>query len=243
MKDKRKSALVIGASGYTGGYLVKHLLDQGYEVWAHIRPDSKSLKIKGEMFTKMGAIVDTTPWTLDAFKTTLKNLDPSTIFSVLGTTKKRKQNAKDPEKETYKDVDYKLTAMVIRAAVEEELHPKFVYLSAVGVSSKSQTKYMQARFHTEEYLALSGLDYTIARPSFISGSDREESRPGERIASVISDSFLGAASLIGFVGLRKKYISIRGEDLALAMICLAQDEAFSQTHADPKDLFGFLKRA
>ena len=241
-KSTAKKALVIGASGYTGSSLVEHLSLQGFDVIAHIRPDSKSLEKKTDEFGKFeNVVVDTTPWQLDAFRKTLAAMKPDFIFSTLGTTRARKTDAVDPEKETYHEVDYKLTVMVIGACVEEKLHPKFVYLSAVGVNSKSMSKYMQARFHLEEYLAMSGLDYTVARPSFVSGSDREESRPGERIATVLGDSLLTAASIIGFRGLKKKYSSMTGEELALAMIHLAEDDAFNNRHADPNDLIKYLK--
>ncbi len=39
MNDK-KTALVTGASGFTGGYMVDHLLEQGYSVRAFVRPTS-----------------------------------------------------------------------------------------------------------------------------------------------------------------------------------------------------------
>ncbi|MBN2355630.1 NAD-dependent epimerase/dehydratase family protein [candidate division KSB1 bacterium] len=53
-------ALVTGASGFTGGYMVDHLLERGYEVRAFVRPSSniEKLKIKpveiaqGDLITK-----------------------------------------------------------------------------------------------------------------------------------------------------------------------------------------------
>ncbi len=239
---KSKKSLVLGASGYTGSALVKHLSVQGFDVIAHIRPNSRSLEKKIQEFGDLdsGIKIDTTAWELGAFQDTLAKMQPDLIFATLGTTRKRKGGADDPEKETYHEVDYKLTVLAIRACVEVSPLTKFVYLSAVGVNSKSVSKYMQARFQVEEYLALSDLEYTVARPSFVSGSDREESRPAERIATVLGDSFLTALSVIGFVGLKKKYQSMTGDELARAMICLAKDEKFNHRHADPNDLIAFL---
>ncbi len=47
-------ALVTGASGFTGGYMVDHLLERGYQVRAFVRPTSNIEKLKGkpvEIFT------------------------------------------------------------------------------------------------------------------------------------------------------------------------------------------------
>ena len=42
----------------------------------------------------------------------------------------------------------------------------------------------------ERAVAGSGLPYAIARPSFITGPDRDEFRPGERIGAMVSDAAL-----------------------------------------------------
>ena len=71
-----KKVLVLGASGYTGTALVKHLSLQGAEVCAHIRPNSKSLEKKIAEFGNLNERieVDTTPWDLSAFQKTMEKL-------------------------------------------------------------------------------------------------------------------------------------------------------------------------
>ena len=39
-------ALVTGATGFTGGYMDKNLLDHGYQVTAFVRPESDLSRLK-----------------------------------------------------------------------------------------------------------------------------------------------------------------------------------------------------
>jgi len=55
---------------------------------------------------------------------------------------------------------------------------------------------------SEGEVRASGLPYLIARPFFITGPDRRESRPGERIAAKVTDKVLGLAGHLGATALR-----------------------------------------
>lgn len=233
--------MLFGATGYTGSYLLKYLCERQHQVIAHIRPNSNQLE-KADCFEKQGAEVDVFPWEFKTLKRTLKLINPDAIFSVLGTTKKRKRESETPEEENYHHVDYGLNKMLIDACIEAGIQPTFIYLSAAGVSAKRTSKYMQARYNVEEYLAMSGLPYRIARPSFITGPDRDEDRPSERIGALLSDALLSAASLIGFVGFKKRYVSIEGSTLAKALIVFAETKEFNNKMATVSELIEFADR-
>jgi uncharacterized protein YbjT (DUF2867 family) len=149
---------------------------------------------------------------------TLARLRPPAIFALLGTTRRRGQASGD----TYASVDYGLTALLLRAARRAAdatgVAPRFVYLSAVGASAASGNAYLAVRGRLEGELAASGLPYVIARPSFITGPDREESRPAERAAARAVDAALVPLRLLGARRLADRYRSTTADELARALV-------------------------
>ena len=218
-KETTERTIVFGATGYTGTALIKQLASRpDTDVFAHVRPNSKQRDQLQTTCNTDGTHCVVTDWTLEDIKTMLAEVNPTLVFATLGTTKKRQRASNDKDAETYKAIDYGLTVMVIRALVELQLSPLFVYLSSMGVSDKAPGAYLHARFEAENYLKHSELPYLIARPSFITGADREEFRAGERIGASIADVGLTVAGLVGFVGLRDRYQSLTASELAAAMI-------------------------
>lgn len=209
---------VAGATGYTGREVVRILCERGVETIAHVRPDSSQLNYWKATFEAMGATVDTTPWEEDAFSKALATYSPDRVFALLGTTRARKGTSKDPANETYMAIDYGLSAMLLRAAESSPSKPSFIYLSSYGVKASSPSSYIQARHRLEEELRGSSLKYLIVRPAFISGEDRDESRPAERIGSVVSDGLLKGLSLVGFADVHNRFASINATTLALGMV-------------------------
>ncbi len=67
------------------------------------------------------------------------------------------------------------------------------------------------------------LPYLIARPSFITGPDRAEFRPGERLGARVSDALLGLARLMGARRLWAHYRSTTAAVLAGALVRSAGD--------------------
>ncbi|MGM0557814.1 MAG: SDR family oxidoreductase [Myxococcota bacterium] len=203
----KKRAFIAGATGYTGQALVRDLISRGIETYAHIRPGSPSLPEARQMFMNKRAMVDPTPWKPAAMEQTLGQIQPTHVFFVIGTTKKRMRQ--DEGDNSYEAVDYGLAKMLVDAAKVCESKPVFVYLSAQGTSEGASTAYYRARWKAEEAVRESGLPYVIARPGFISGGDREESRPMERFGSAVATA---AASALGLVGAEKLEDKLRPRD-------------------------------
>ncbi|MCA9593653.1 MAG: NAD(P)H-binding protein [Myxococcales bacterium] len=209
-----KTAFVGGATGYTGREVVRQLAEQGVRVVAHVRPDSGRLAEWRERFSAMGAEVSTAAWELGAMTEELTRLCPEVVFALLGTTKKRGATTGD----SYESVDYGLSALLLKAAEGSGVAPLFVYLSAAGVSDTAKGGYYGARARVEGLLRDSALSSVIARPSFITGPDRDESRPGERIGATVSDALLTTLSWVGARRLKERYRSTSNVELARALV-------------------------
>jgi nucleoside-diphosphate-sugar epimerase len=216
-------AWVAGATGYTGREVVRILRERGVETVAHVRPDSPALERFRERFLALGARVETTPWEPEAMAAALRSLRPDAVFALLGTTRARgRAAAARGAIDTYQTVDYGLTRLLLDAAGASGGRPRFVYLSALGVAPGARNPYLAARARLEDDLRRSGLPFTVARPSFITGPDRDEDRPLERMAAGVLDS---ATSVLGALGLRsvERWRSTTPRVLAGALVRLAFD--------------------
>jgi uncharacterized protein YbjT (DUF2867 family) len=228
---------VAGATGYTGREVVQASRARGLETIAHVRPDSRSLDEWRRRFEALGARVDTTAWELEAMTQTLQALQPSQIFALLGTTRSRgKADTGSAVAETYEAVDYGLSVLLLEAAIACGSKPRFVYLSAMGAGGRPMNAYMDVRKRVEAAVRGSNLPYLIARPGFISGSDRDEWRPGERIVATIGDGVLGVLGKLGAKRLANRYTSMTGAELGRALVELAGASAGGSEIAEVEDL-------
>jgi uncharacterized protein YbjT (DUF2867 family) len=229
-------AFVAGATGYTGREVVAALRKRGVRTIAHVRPDSSRIAEFRDRFTALGAEVDTTAWEPDAITSAFERLRPTHVFALLGTTRSRARNEGMSAQQAYARVDYGLTKWLIDAALALGDAPRFVYLSAAGIDPDSKNGYIAARARAEQCLTASGLPYTIARPSFITGPDREEERPLERIGSIVADGVLAVAGALGARRLRERYRSTTAAALARGLVRVAFDPAWAGRIAQSEDL-------
>lgn len=220
-----RSAFVAGATGYTGQALVHELRHRGIPTVAHVRPDSQRLADWRQRFEAMGAVVDITPWDERALTAALQRIGPHVVFALLGTTRARMRSARGGD--SYESVDYGLTAMLLHAVRRAAPGARFVYLSSAGVGPAARGEYLRVRWRLEQELRASGVAWTIARPSFITGADRRESRPLERVGARISDGVLGVAGALGARRLRDRYASLSAAALARGLA----DHAFARDSA------------
>lgn len=223
-------ALVFGATGYTGRAVVAVLRARNVSTVAHLRPGSADASRWRERFAAEAAAVDESPWEMASIATMLAQHRPSVIFACLGTTRRRA--AREGIEQPYERVDYGLTKQVLDAALSAGHAPRFVYLSALGAKETSATPYLSVRGRLERELMVSGLPYLIVRPAFISGADREESRPSERIFAVTADAVLAGAAALGASKLRDRFATLTGTELAEGMVALALASRDAKAVAD-----------
>lgn len=230
-------AFVAGATGYTGREVVAALRRRGVTTVAHVRPGSSAAETWVRRFEALGATVDRTPWEDAAMTATLAALRPTLLFALLGTTRKRAE--REGLDDAYERIDYGLTATLLRAARTasasrpSDAAPRFVYLSSLGAREDTRNEYLRVRGRIERELAESGLPYLSVRPAFITGPDREESRPLERVAGAAVDGVLALAWALGARTLRARWASLTGRELAEGMVAIALADPRGRAVVDP----------
>ncbi|TGK37591.1 oxidoreductase [Leptospira gomenensis] len=196
-----KAALIVGASGLIGRYLVEEALASGNysEVYALVR--------------RKGVVPGAKEIVRD-FETLTGSDLPSGItdvFCSLGTTISKAGN-----RENFKRVDHDFVLKTAQLAKEKGAS-SFLLVSALGADPKSFVFYNRIKGETERDLETIGFSFLgIFRPSLLEG-EREEFRAGETaghlLAKLINPFLLG--------GIRK-YRSIHGRTVAKAMLRIAE---------------------
>ncbi len=227
----RSIAFVAGATGYTGSHLVAVLREHAVPTVAHVRPDSPALADWTSRFDAIGADVDTTAWEPKSIAATIARTAPAYIFALLGTTRARARTDQDA---TYEHVDYGMTHMLLTATRDHAPSALFVYLSSIGARENTRNDYLAVRGRIERELRESGVDHLIARPAFISGNDRREPRPAERLGARFLDAALRLAGTLGAPSLAQSYTSMTGRELAHGLVGLAL--AHRQGIVGPREL-------
>jgi uncharacterized protein YbjT (DUF2867 family) len=202
---------------------------------AHVRPESARASEWRARFEELGARIDLTPWEPAAMTATLGALAPTHVFALIGTTRKRAR-AELVGGDPYQTIDYGLTALLLAAAREVSPPPRFIYLSSAGVGPGARSAYLKARWRLEQELTSSGLPYAVARPSFITGPDRDDARPGERAVAAMTDRALAVAGVFGGKRLRDRYRSTTNRTLADALVRVALDPDATARIAEGADL-------
>lgn len=221
-------AVVFGATGYTGQAVVRALRARGVATTAHIRPDSPKLEAFRSTWSALGAETDATPWERDALRARLEALRPTAVFSLLGTTRKRESADKKAGKDSsYDAVDVGLSLLALDAASQVSPPPRFVYLSSLGVTPSTRNAYLAARAKVEAAIVESRVPFIIARPSFITGPDREEKRTLERVSAVIADGLFAGLGAIGLKRVGARYGSKTADALAESLVRLALAPEFT----------------
>jgi len=198
----KKTAIILGATGLTGSILLEKLIhDNRYDcIKLFSRKKIEGLPKKVQQF--IGDVLK-----LENFKNDFK---ANEVFCCIGTTAK-----KTPNKETYKSIDYGIPVSAAKLSKLNNI-PIFMVVSAMGVNAKSSVFYNKTKGEMEHDVLLQNIKNTfILRPSII-GGNRKESRLLEKIGLVV---FKRIQPL--FVGKLKQYKIIEAEEIAQAMVNLA----------------------
>jgi len=204
IKVDKKSAIILGATGLTGGFLLKKLLhDDRYE---KIKLFSRN-KIgfsHPKLEEHIGDLLK-----LESFE---NYFIADEVYCCVGTTK-----AKTPDSAMYKDIDFGIPVSGAKMCESNEIKT-FLVISAMGANSKSSVTYNRLKGEMEEAVLKCGIPNTyILKPSLIGGK-REEKRIGEWIAK----QFMKVLNFV-LVGPLEKYRSIDPEVIAGTMVWLANN--------------------
>ncbi|MFP2995443.1 NAD(P)H-binding protein [Spongiivirga sp. MCCC 1A20706] len=201
----KKTAIILGATGLTGSFLLKQLLiDDRYnivKVFSRRTLDNDHPKIKEY-------IVDL--FRLEEIK---EEFTADEVFCCIGTTAK-----KTPDKILYKKIDFGIPVTAAGLAAKNQVST-FIVMSSMGANANSSVFYNRIKGEMENAIIATGIKNTfIVRPSLIGGY-RNESRPGEYFGKMVF-KFLSPL----MVGFAKKYRIIHPKTIATAMIHLANNK-------------------
>ena len=195
----KQKAIILGASGLIGSYLLLLLLaDTHFEtVKIFVR---KQLPIQHPKLIQI--ITD-----FEQLELINDEIKAEVIFCCLGSTK-----SKTPDLNQYRKIDHDYPLLFAEEGLKNGLQ-QFHLVSALGANSKSTNFYTKMKGETEDDLKKLGLpSIHLYQPSFLRGN-RNESRLLEKVALILMkviDPLL--------FGSLKKYRIIAAEDVAKAMI-------------------------
>lgn len=199
-------AIVIGATGLTGGLLLKQLLQD--DAFTHIKLVlRRPVELQHPRLEQV--IIDFEDEM--AFKNAISHAD--ILFCCVGTTQKKVKG----DRTAYRKVDFDIPVKAARFCVDHHIH-KYIMVSAVSANADSRNFYLQLKGEAEETIMAMRIDSIhIMRPSILLGS-RNESRLGEAIAK-------GLMQFISFFlfGNMAKYRAIHAADVAAAMRAAAKN--------------------
>lgn len=197
-----KTAIILGATGLTGGEVLKKLLkDERYEtvkLFSRSSVEIKHPKIEEHL--------------VDLFELE-KYADSFTgdeVYCNIGTTK-----AKTPNKETYRKIDYGIPVTAAKLAAKNGVR-RFLVISSLGADAHSKIFYNRVKGEMERDVLKEGnIETYIFQPSLI-GGERKEKRTFETIGKQVM-------KLLNYlmIGPLKKYQSIHPETIASAMVRVA----------------------
>jgi len=194
-----KTAIILGATGLTGGILLRGLIK-------NVDYDKVKLFSRSTVGLDHPKIEE---YLINLFELTNYSAEftGDVVFCCIGTTK-----AKTSDTNTYKKIDYGIPVAAAQLAKENQIKT-FIVISAMGANPNSGVFYNRVKGEMEAEILKQEMPRTyILQPSLIGGK-RVEKRFGEQLAK-------GFMSVFGFL-IPKRYKMIEPEDIATAMQLLA----------------------
>ncbi len=200
-----KTAIILGATGLTGGILLQKLIqDDRYEKIKLFSRKSVNIshpKIEEHLIDMLKLRDSAQDFTADE------------VFCCIGTT-----NAKTPDKDLYHKIDYGIPVSAARLCKTNKIKT-LVVISALGADAESRVFYNRTKGEMEKAVLEFDIPKThILQPSLIGGK-RVEKRSGEYFFKVLMKIFNPL-----LIGPLKKYRTIHPETIVSAMIWLANND-------------------
>lgn len=202
----QKTAILLGATGLTGGHLLDLLLEdttfKKVVVFTRRATEKEHPKLEEHSIDLLD---------LERHKTLFQG---DVVFCCIGTTK-----AQTPDRKRYKAIDYGIPVNAAKLAEQNNI-PSFLVISAIGAYAKSRVYYNQLKGEMQRDVLQQGIAHTyLLQPSLIVG-DRKEKRAGENFAKIIMKAF-------SFL-IPDKYKVIQGKTIAKAMLEVSKN-GYSET--------------
>lgn len=208
MSNTKKTAIILGATGLTGGILLQKLLN-----------DDRYGSVK--LFSRNSTSIDhskITEFIVDLLRLEESGADftGDEVFVCIGTTKK-----KTPDESKYYQIDFGIPVAAAKLCALNGID-SYAVISSIGASAKSRGFYLRTKGEMEEAVLASGIKRCyVLRPSLIVG-DRKELRFIEKLSAGLMWFFN-----LFMIGGWRKYRSIKASCIAEAMIRLVNDGAES----------------
>ena len=200
-----KTALIFGSSGLIGNQLVNIILQNNnynqIKLFVRSVPENNNSNVE---------IITTDFTNLEKHKNSIVGED---CFFCIGTTRKN-----TPDKNEYIRTEYNIPVEIGKIAKSNSVN-NFIYVSSLGANPNASGLYLKNKGQAEqELINLNFPRLAIIRPSILLGN-RKENRIGEKIGifvmKLLSPLFLGKL---------KKYKPIKVENVAKAMVNIAQND-------------------
>jgi uncharacterized protein YbjT (DUF2867 family) len=195
----KKTAIILGATGLTGGILLNLLLK-----------DARYEKIK--LFSRSSVGVSNPKieeHLIDLFELEKhkEHFQADEVFCCIGTTK-----SKTPDNRVYKKIDYGIPFAAAKLSKENNIN-KFLVISAMGANPESKVFYNKTKGEMERDVLKQNIPNTYILQPGIIGGERGEKRLGESIAKFFF-------KILNHI-IPKNYRSISPETIAKALVVLA----------------------
>ncbi|HSH52113.1 MAG TPA: NAD-dependent epimerase/dehydratase family protein [Bacteroidales bacterium] len=203
----QKTAIVFGASGLTGSYLVKELTQneqyQTIKAFNRRTQNYNNAKIKEHLIN------------FNQLNEYAHEFKADDVFCCLGTTLK-----KAGSKENFFEIDHDLPLQIARICQNNHCDT-FIAISSIGANAKSSNYYIRTKGLMEQNILNLNFRYqAFVRPSMLLGS-RTESRPAETFGKIMMKVF-GFL----FMGNLKKFRGIHAQTVAKAMINIINQQNY-----------------
>jgi NADH dehydrogenase len=151
----RMNIAVVGASGFVGSHLVRHLLGTGHRIVA-ISRNGRRLPGWGESVVARGADVGTGIGLDEA----MAGADAVVHLAAI---------PRETRGRRFTDVNARGTERVVAAAERARIR-RFVHLSVLGVADDPKLRYLYSKWRGELAVRESSLDWVVLRPSLMFGT-------------------------------------------------------------------------
>ncbi|SHG28513.1 Uncharacterized conserved protein YbjT, contains NAD(P)-binding and DUF2867 domains [Salegentibacter echinorum] len=203
-----KTAIILGATGLTGGLLLHNLLeDDRYEkikLFSRKSVEINHPKIEEHLVDLLKLKEEKDKFTADE------------VFCCIGTTK-----SKTPDEKKYSSIDRGIPIAAAKLCKENNIDT-FSVVSALGANPKSRMFYNRTKGKMEDEVLAQEIKNTyILQPSLITG-ERKENRSSEKVGKIMLN-FLNPF----FLGTLRKYKSISAESIAEAMVKITNSSELS----------------